>query len=120
MIDFTKSVTPGGTMVVHLSGKLDLSSCEYFLDWIQDEIDSGNHRIVVNCKDVEHLSSAGLGMLVRARARVNKEDGFILLAELQNQVDDLLHFLHMDKVFKIYPTVPDALRSIDADVAESR
>lgn len=113
MIEFSREVSPTGVMVVKLGGRLDFEACDYFFKCMQDEIENGFHRIVVDCEDLGYLSSAGLGMLVRARGRVKKQGGFICLAQLQSGVADLFHFLHMDKVFRIYPTVGDALESVD-------
>ena len=115
MIDFSRKVTPDGVLVVRLGGRLDFNACEYFFTCMQDEIDNGYHQIVVDCRDLGHLSSAGLGMLVRARGRVKKHGGFICLARLQSGIADLFHFLHMDKIFQIYPRVRDALAAIDAN-----
>lgn len=115
MIDFSRQVTPTGVLVVKLGGRLDFEACDYFFTCMQDEIENGFHRIVVDCNDLGYLSSAGLGMLVRARGRVKKHGGFICLAELQSGIADLFHFLHMDKIFRIYPTVGEALDVIDTN-----
>lgn len=119
MINFTKTEAPGGIIIVRLSGTLDQTNCDYFFDWLQDEIDLGNNRIVVDCKNVDHLSSAGVGMLVRARSRLKRNGGEIRLADLQSHVADLLHFLHLDKVFSIYPSVREALASFSTSVGDA-
>lgn len=112
MIDFTTSTSPDGSRIVRLGGQLDLIACEYFFDCIQDEIENGHLRIVIDCKDLGVISSAGLGMLIRARARVKKHGGIIILARLQNSVADVLALVHLDRIFKIYPTVEDALQAV--------
>ena len=112
MIDFSRALSPDGILVVKLGGNLDLASCEYFFDCMQGEIDDGHHRIVVDCSDLGAIPSAGIGMLLRVRSRLNNKGGLILLADLQSQISDLLHFVHMDKVFRIYPTVHAALEAL--------
>ena len=77
------------------------------------EIEEGNRKIVIDCRNIEFISSLGLGMLVRAHSRMKKVGGDVKLARLSNLVADLLSTVALDKVFHLYPTVRDACASYE-------
>ncbi len=115
MNSFETSRTPCGALVVSLGGELDLVACEEFFEYMQAQIDRGFFKIIINCRSLEFLPSVGIRALIRIRARVRKKGGFVFLARLQPNVGDMLHFLHLDRVFQIYPTVRLAMESLDTE-----
>jgi anti-sigma B factor antagonist len=113
MIDFSRRLADSGTLVLRLGGDLDTESSNYFFGCVEDEIQSGNSRIVINCADLGYVSSVGLGTLVRARSRVAKAGGKVFLACVESRIMDVFHVVHFDRVFNIYGTEEEAIQEIE-------
>ncbi|MGI9516844.1 MAG: STAS domain-containing protein [Pirellulaceae bacterium] len=114
MIDFSTHTTDNGTLVIRIGGSLDAENTEYFFDCVQDEIERGHDRIVINCADLGFISSVGLGSLIRARSRVAKTGGEISFARIDARILDVMRLTRLDKVFSIYPTEKEAVAAMEA------
>ena len=112
MIDFKRRETDDGILVIRVAGELTGESNQYFFDCIQDETESGQKHIVINFSDVGYVNSAGLGTLVRARARVSKSGGLIYLSRINNRLIEIFSFVNLDKIFNIYPTEGEAVEAM--------
>ena len=113
MIDFATHTTDGGTLVIRVTGRLDEDSNEYFFKCVKDEIEAGHTKIVINLAEVGHVSSVGLGALLRARSRVAKTGGTIFLAQIENQVLDVFRLVNFEKVFNIFASEQEAVTAIE-------
>ena len=110
MIDFgTYKLKPDDeVLVIGLSGQLDTESCEYFLSCLEGEIKDGHIQLIVDCRNLEFISSMGLGMLLRAHSRMKKHGGDVKLARVGGTVAKVMQTVQLDKLLKIYPTVREA------------
>ena len=116
MIDFETHNTDLGTLVIRVAGGLDHDSNEYFFKCVKDEIEAGNSRIVINLAGVGHVSSVGLGSLLRARSRVAKAGGTICLARIESQVLEAFRLVNFGSVFNIFETEGEAIAAIEKGI----
>ncbi len=70
-------------------------------------------NIVINCSELEYIDSSGLGILVSGLKRALNLNGDLRLAEVMPKVAMMLELTRADKVFKIYPTVAEAISSFE-------
>src|SRR5262245_65727904 len=96
-------------VAVVLSGRLDEDNCNYLVDCVEEEILEGRKKLILDCGQLEYISSMGLGMLVRVNARMKKIDGDVKLAAVQGAVAQVLSVVGLNRIFQIYPTVGDAI-----------
>jgi anti-sigma B factor antagonist len=76
-------------------------------------IDEGdNPRLLLDFANVDHLSSAALGMLINVNNRVKQRNGQLRLANIKPQIFEVFVITKLNKLFKIMPTRADALASI--------
>ena len=113
MIDFNFETTTNGTLVVRIRGFLDHDSNEYFFDCVKEQVDNGHKHIVINCDGLGHITSVGLGAMVRARARVAKAGGTIYLVHVNATIMQVLNLVKFDRLFDIFPTEHEAVESIE-------
>ncbi len=113
MIDFTSyDCEDDPTIhVVDLEGNLDGETAEYFSKCIQDIIDEGRTKLIINCVKLEYISSLGLAMLMRVHSRMKKHGGDVRVARLAGVVADALSISGFDRILKMYPSVGDAASS---------
>jgi anti-sigma B factor antagonist len=71
---------------------------------------SGHPRIklVLNFEQVEHLSSAALGMLITLRNKVEATHGQLKLANIKPQIYEVFKITQLYKLFDISNSVSDA------------
>ena len=76
---------------------------------------NANVRLLLSFKNVEHLSSAALGVLITLNRLVNDKGGQLRLAEISPQIFEVFKITRLNKLFTIYPTTQEALASFDQD-----
>ena len=69
-------------------------------------------KILPDFDNVDHLSSAALGMLINVNNRVKQRNGQLRLANIKPQIFEVFVITKLNKLFKIHPTRADALASI--------
>jgi anti-sigma B factor antagonist len=70
-------------------------------DTIQDLLEHGNNRILLNRAGVDFVDSAGLGELVRTHASMRSQGGQLKLVNPSRNVNDLLPITKLDRAFDI-------------------
>jgi anti-sigma B factor antagonist len=75
--------------------------------------ESGKPKLLLDFANVDHLSSAALGMLINANNEIRKKDGQLRLANIKPQIFEVFVITKLNRLFKIKPTRPEALSSFD-------
>ena len=98
-------------LVIEATGKLDTVTADFMLDCIQGLIEKGDTKIVIDCENLDLITSFGLGMLVRANKRMKDKGGMIAIANAHGVVAESLRIVHFDRLFNMYPNVEQAATS---------
>ena len=101
-----------GKLVVTLSGDVDLESSPEARRVLLDAV-ARDAAVVVDLSGVDYLDSSGVASLVEAfqQARKRQTDfGLVCVAESTRRV---LELARLDRVFRIYPSLEDALHGRD-------
>lgn len=99
------------SIVEVLERRIYLTVTELFKEELLSIIEKGNHKIIVDLKNVAVMNSAGLGVLILARDILVKKKGVIKLASLQTLLNDIFTRMKLDTLFELYQTPEEALRS---------
>jgi anti-sigma B factor antagonist len=62
-------------------------------------------------KNVEHLSSAALGMLITLKKKVEEKQGKLKLSDINPQIFEVFKITRLNKIFDIHPSVEKARAS---------
>ena len=68
-------------------------------------------KLLLSFKDVEHLSSAALGMLITLNKKIEEQAGELKLSDITPQIFEVFKITRLNKLFNIYDTKEEALRS---------
>ncbi len=71
-------------------------------------------RIVLDFLNVDHLSSAALGMLINVNNRVKQRKGHLRLCKIRPQILEVFAITKLNRLFKILPTRDEAMQSFPA------
>ena len=75
-------------------------------------IDEGdNPKLCLDFSNVDHLSSAALGMLINANNRIKQRNGQLRLASIKPQIREVFTITKLDKLFRILPDRAEAVQS---------
>ena len=92
----------GDILGIVLEGSLNATTTEEFNQAIQNHLDQGRSKIIIDCRRVEYISSIGLGSLVALQARLRKKGGEVKLAGLNGLAADTIRLVGLDKLLGIY------------------
>lgn len=96
-------------IVVYLHGRFDVYYSEKFekaiLKLMNDETPC---HLIFNLRNVEYLSSSGIGLLVSVMVRQKKREKMLILCDLPGAVKKILDLVEMTAIFNIYKSEADA------------
>lgn len=98
----------GDLSVIQLDGYLDAHTAPQFEDAIQQEIDAGRHRIMVDCSKLTYISSAGLGVFMSFVEEVREQGGDIKIYGLTPKVRQVFDILGFPEIYDMCETRDEA------------
>lgn len=101
----------GKVTVIVLEGELDVSSAPTLKELMQKLIDEGKRQFLMDLGKVDFIDSSGLGIFVNAYKRIRSAGGEMKFLKPQEAVRKVFSLTQTDKVFPIYETLEEALRS---------
>jgi anti-sigma B factor antagonist len=89
-----------GVRVLSISGYLDAHTAPAFESAIENELRSGNVRLVVDCAGLTYISSAGLGVFMSYLEEIREKGGDIKLAAITPKVFQIFDVLGFPQLFR--------------------
>ena len=68
-------------------------------------------KILIDFRNVDHLSSAALGMLINVNNRVKQQSGQLRLVNIRPQIMEVFEITKLNKLFRILSTRDEGLTS---------
>ena len=99
-------------LVVELLGRLNTDNAESFFAKLESAIKAGHKNLIIDCKQLEHISSLGLGMMIRAHSRLQTEGGAVRFARLEGYIEEAFKIVGFHKLFTNFSTVEEAAESM--------
>ena len=99
----------GDVCLLDLTGELDAHTAAEFEAALQKCITEGECKIVVQGKDLQYISSAGLGVFMAFVETVRESGGDIKIAGLQPRVFTVFDLLGFPLLFDIVETEDEAV-----------
>jgi anti-anti-sigma factor len=121
MIDDKRDRSSGGTVmdfnfesrgnihILRLQGELSAGTAEEFGGRVLALIDCGARNLVIDCSELNSISSTGLRALLQAHRRMTLLNGKIVLHSVSEIVWQLLETAGFTMVFRIYHSEQEAL-----------
>ena len=100
----------GNAIVAIISGRVD-SATAGIMDAELDKLINSNKRVVLDFKNVEFLSSAGVRGIVKAMKTAKRSRHTVKLAAVPDHIADMMKTLGMMEIMQVYPSVAEAIIS---------
>lgn len=82
---------------IQISGRLDASQ----VDRAEEVLDGLAGQQVLDCAGLEYISSAGLGVLLKAQKRLMAQGGGLRLVRVNHHIHDIFRYSGFDQIFEI-------------------
>lgn len=96
--------------VLELKGYLDAHTAPKLEDAFQTLLKNQRFRIVVNCRDLSYISSAGLGVFMAYIEDVRKNSGDIKLTNMSPKVYNVFDLLGFPLLYEIFKDEQEAVK----------
>ena len=101
-------------VVLELKGQLTGGpEAEKFRDLFRSIVDEGKKNVIVNIKDVDWISSTGIGIMIRGYKTVKEANGHFILVHVGERTHQIFNVLRLYDIFKILETEEQALEFIE-------
>ncbi len=107
-----KNTIEDDIVTIHVIGEVDASSSIY-LDESIKEATSNYKKVLVNCEQLEYISSAGLGVFMSYINDLVEKDIKMVIYGLSDKVHHVFQILGLDQLLKIADNQEEAKSIVD-------
>jgi len=99
--------------VVELSGTLALGwESQRIENLIEELVKKGSRRVVLDMSGVDHIDSAGIGMVALATGKLREAGGTLAVVAPEGRVLQLLNQTQMNTIVKVCGSVAEAIVAV--------
>lgn len=102
----------GPARLLTLGGHISTSESQVVSETLQRLVSEGATKIVVDMKNVDIITSDGLGALIRARKSAAEIGGKLVLSGVRGNILDVFKMTRLDKIFSLYDTADTAVAAV--------
>jgi anti-sigma B factor antagonist len=100
-----------GICILALHGRLDANSSEAFREKILQLIEDGTKKVILDCENLDYISSAGLRVVLVATKEIKRNEGKIILCALQDYIKEVFEVAKFDAFLAIGASVEEAIKT---------
>jgi anti-anti-sigma factor len=102
----------GGVTIVAVDGRIDTLTANSLEEKLTGLFQSGRNRVIVDCKHLAYITSAGLRVLLRAAKLADKSQGKLALCSLSQEVRHVFDLGEMSDLFAIFASREESLAKL--------
>ena len=106
---YTTSKHPSGVLIVEVEGQLIVGNRQELKATIQQALDNGERKLLVDFAKTGYIDSSGLGALVSISKKVREQGGELRLSGLNEDLRSLFELTKLDTLFAIADSSAQAL-----------
>ena len=89
--------------IIEPAGIFDVTQADEFYQQIDEALDQGSDKILIDLSEITFVDSSGLGVLVVALKKVKASQKEMYICSVNEQVRMLFELTSMDRVFEVLP-----------------
>ena len=105
----------GGIKIFRLMGRLDHTTSQEFKDELFRAISGMSNKIIINCENLDYISSAGIRVILEAHHALLREDGQIILCSMQKHIREVFEKTKFENIVPIIDNMDQALEIFSLD-----
>lgn len=99
----------GEVKVVELEGNLDTNTSPGAQEHLDQLVDGGSHKVLVNFEKLNYISSAGLRVLLATAKKLRANGGDLRLCSLNQNVQDVFEISGFSSILSVHAGEGEAL-----------
>jgi anti-sigma B factor antagonist len=100
----------GKVVILALNGELDAKTAPDFRTQLDKLIEAGSVNLVLDCKGLSYVASAGIGTLNAILKTATSKNGELVLSNVQKDIKDTMELMYFTKKVKIFSTTEEAIQ----------
>lgn len=97
--------------VMTVTGRVDSATAPELESKLRELVDGDKTQIVLDLKNVEYMSSAGLRAMVSTLKAVKRVNGDLRISSPSPRVEEVLRLAGLTSIFSIHPSQEEAVAS---------
>lgn len=102
-----------GVTIIAIQGRLDPEETQELEKLVLASVDSDGKRLLFDFGELEYINSSGLRVLVMAYQRMKQVQGKVAICNIRDYILEVFEISGYDKIFSIFPTQEQALKSFE-------
>jgi len=94
--------------IVSVDGRIDTTNANEFEKPMVELIEGGTHKIILDCSDLNYISSAGLRVFIIIQKKIIAVQGEFKLVNLQPAIQEIFDISGFSSIFKVFPDLDKA------------
>ena len=99
----------GEVTVIKLDGVVDTVSCVQLRSVLNELVDTGKAKLVIDMSNVEYVSSSGWGVFSSRIKETRESGGDIKIFGMDREVDNIFHLLGFDVIMRSFSILSEAI-----------
>ncbi|MBE6414465.1 MAG: STAS domain-containing protein [Verrucomicrobiaceae bacterium] len=109
-----KIISQPSSEIIVIKGRLDVTTTQDLEKTFTDLFNAGKNKMLIDCTELEYISSAGLRTLLTAAKTSKKIDGKIVLANLNTNVKQIFEISGFTSIFDIFDSLQNAVSALES------
>jgi len=105
-----------GIYIIRIDGKVDSITSKDFQDAMIKSILDGETKILIDCAELEYISSSGIRAFYYALREITDKNGIIALSKPNDNILHILEMVDFQSEFPIYETIDKAIEEMNNHV----
>lgn len=97
--------------IVELKGRLDTTNYMALENNLNEMIQGGAHTLLIDCMNLDYVSSSGLRVFLVALKKLNQMNGKFVLCNLQDNIQEIFEISGFISIFQVFNSKEEALQA---------
>jgi len=106
-------------LVLYLIGYIDIYNADVVQAKLGKVVEAGFTQLIFDCRQLNYLSSAPIGLIVQTLKNVKQRDGNLVLLNIQPRVFELFQILGFSSFFQVSESLTDAIDFFESKSPEA-
>jgi anti-sigma B factor antagonist len=103
---------------VKIDGYLDSSTFPKLREHLDRLIQEKQYNCLLDLRDLDYISSAGLGVLMQMLRQVRENNGDLKIVNMSDKIERVFNLLGFSRLMKIYESEEEALQAFTEEVSK--
>jgi anti-anti-sigma factor len=95
-------------LILGIIGKLDAATSKDFQEIFLEFIDKGDTKFIIDCSQLDYISSAGIRVFYFILRKLENKDSKIVFCALNNNIKRVFDIVDLPSDFPIFSSIDDA------------